>query len=316
MATRVSDMWGGLEPADGARPLSIGKMAQLNGTTVKTLRLYHEMGLIEPATVNPQTGYRAYYPEQSLEFDFIQRLQSMGFSLSEVKAYLGMDKELDRLRFLHCKLEAIEQRMGELKSASDSIRYAFNHPSPLSAGSAVEGDRSEFGTVLLRWQGRRGILVFDIEPQAFSSRLTQVEVDGWYRHMHAVKDAMIEMGIPLALYHDVSICIDAESLAHDEVRYSRLYVPADITYAARYHNFVMLPEGFYLTTSEHMVADADGDSLEYRAICRLVSYAREHGYEIRGDMLDEGDVLVPFNPHEATNKVARIQLPVSIDHAW
>lgn len=314
MAT--SDMRGGLESAGGARPLSIGKMAQLNSTTVKTLRLYHEMGLLEPAAINPQTGYREYYAEQSLEFDFIQRLQSMGFSLSEVKSYLGMDKELDRLRFLHHKLETIERRMGELKSASDSIRHAFNHPSPLSASGIVEGDRSEFGSVILRWQGRRGILVFDIKPQVFSPKLTQVEVNDWYRHMHAVKDAMIKMNIPLALYHDVSICIDAEALACGEVRFSRLYIPADTAYAARYSNFVMLPEGFYLTTSEHMVADANGDSLEYRAICRLASYAREHGYDIRGDMLDEGDVLVPFNPHEATNKVTRIQLPVNIDHAW
>ena len=126
---------------------------------------------------------------------------------------------------------------------------------------------------------------------------------------------MIEMGIPLAFYHDVSICIDAEALAHGEVRFSRLYIPVDTTYAARYPNFVMLAEGFYLTTREHMVADADGDSLEYRAICRLATYARKHGYEIRGDMLDEGDVLAPFNPHAPTNKVIRIQLPVDIENA-
>ncbi len=40
--------------------LSIGQMAKLNHTTLATLRLYDRMGLLSPAYVNPETGYRFY----------------------------------------------------------------------------------------------------------------------------------------------------------------------------------------------------------------------------------------------------------------
>ena len=42
----------------------IGEFSKLSGLTVKTLRFYHEEGLLVPAFVDPDTGYR-YYDEQA-----------------------------------------------------------------------------------------------------------------------------------------------------------------------------------------------------------------------------------------------------------
>jgi MerR family regulatory protein len=39
---------------------SIGEFARLGAVSVRTLRLYDEMGLLRPARVDPATGYRAY----------------------------------------------------------------------------------------------------------------------------------------------------------------------------------------------------------------------------------------------------------------
>ena len=40
--------------------LSIGQMAELNHTTLATLRLYDENGLLKPVNVAPTNGYRIY----------------------------------------------------------------------------------------------------------------------------------------------------------------------------------------------------------------------------------------------------------------
>lgn len=43
-----------------ANLISIGKMAELGGVTVPTLRLYDQLGLLRPSYVDPQSGYRYF----------------------------------------------------------------------------------------------------------------------------------------------------------------------------------------------------------------------------------------------------------------
>ena len=40
--------------------LSIGKMAEINGVTIPTLRLYDKNGLLKPAYIDPDSSYRYY----------------------------------------------------------------------------------------------------------------------------------------------------------------------------------------------------------------------------------------------------------------
>lgn len=44
--------------------LSIGDFSRMTQLSVETLRHYHEVGLLEPARVDPFTGYRIHSPEQ------------------------------------------------------------------------------------------------------------------------------------------------------------------------------------------------------------------------------------------------------------
>lgn len=44
--------------------LSIGDFSRMTFLSVKTLRHYHDVGLLEPARVNDHTGYRDYRLDQ------------------------------------------------------------------------------------------------------------------------------------------------------------------------------------------------------------------------------------------------------------
>jgi DNA-binding transcriptional MerR regulator len=43
-----------------AAGLAVGEFSRMTQLSVKTLRHYHQVGLLEPAEVNPDTGYRYY----------------------------------------------------------------------------------------------------------------------------------------------------------------------------------------------------------------------------------------------------------------
>jgi effector-binding domain-containing protein len=45
--------------------LTIGAFSRLTHLSIKTLRYYHEVGLLEPAVVDPDSGYRYYRPGQA-----------------------------------------------------------------------------------------------------------------------------------------------------------------------------------------------------------------------------------------------------------
>ena len=58
-------------------------MTQLS---VKTLRHYHEVGLLEPDRVDPATGYRHYAPEQVPTAQVVRRLRELGMPIADVRA--------------------------------------------------------------------------------------------------------------------------------------------------------------------------------------------------------------------------------------
>ena len=46
-----------------SKALSIGDFSLMTHLSIKTLRYYHQVGLLEPAEVDEHTGYRSYRVE-------------------------------------------------------------------------------------------------------------------------------------------------------------------------------------------------------------------------------------------------------------
>ncbi|HEV2253245.1 MAG TPA: MerR family transcriptional regulator [Streptosporangiaceae bacterium] len=67
---------------------SIGEFARLGGVSVRTLRHYDEIGLLPPATVDPDTGYRGYSAQQLTQLNRIMALKDLGLSLTQVRRLL------------------------------------------------------------------------------------------------------------------------------------------------------------------------------------------------------------------------------------
>jgi DNA-binding transcriptional MerR regulator len=98
----------------------IGDFSQLGQVSIRTLRLYDEMGLLKPAQIDKFTGYRYYSIEQLPRLNRILALKDLGLSLDQIGDLLKRDLPPDQLRgMLVLKQAEIAQ---ELRSMQAQMR--------------------------------------------------------------------------------------------------------------------------------------------------------------------------------------------------
>lgn len=68
--------------------IPIGQFAALTWLSPKALRIYHDQGLLIPAEVDPDSGYRYYAPSQLSHASRIALLRRAGIGLAEIAAFL------------------------------------------------------------------------------------------------------------------------------------------------------------------------------------------------------------------------------------
>jgi serine/threonine protein phosphatase PrpC len=71
--------------------LTIGAFARAARLTPKALRLYDEVGLLTPAAVDPESGYRFYDPEQLAQARLIAALRRIGMPLADIRTVCELE---------------------------------------------------------------------------------------------------------------------------------------------------------------------------------------------------------------------------------
>lgn len=101
--------------------LTIGQFSKACHVTIKTLRHYDQIGLLRPAFVDPDTGFRYYRPEQIQDVLFICRMKRYGLSLGEISALQQMDAS-SAARFLKEKEAALLCQLRNLQTSLQDLR--------------------------------------------------------------------------------------------------------------------------------------------------------------------------------------------------
>lgn len=91
----------------------IGMFAQMNHITIKTLRFYEEQGLLLPAHVDGENGYRYYTMNQMADIQRITALKQAGFTLDDIKL---INQGADTAYLLSSKKAALLKKIAELTS--------------------------------------------------------------------------------------------------------------------------------------------------------------------------------------------------------
>ncbi len=70
--------------------LAIGDFSRITHLSIKMLRRYHDLGLLEPDCVDARSGYRYYSLEQVPTAQVIYRFRQLGMPVREIGEMLSV----------------------------------------------------------------------------------------------------------------------------------------------------------------------------------------------------------------------------------
>jgi DNA-binding transcriptional MerR regulator len=112
--------------------LSIGEFSQITHLSIKTLRRYHQAGLLEPDYVDPQSGYRYYNLKQVPTAQVIQRFREVGMPVREIGELVAVTDPDSRAALIGQHLERLESQLDQTRAAVISLRRLLQPgPAPL-----------------------------------------------------------------------------------------------------------------------------------------------------------------------------------------
>ena len=113
--------------------LAIGDFSRATQLSVKMLRHYHHIGLLEPVDVDRGTGYRRYSTDQISTAQIIRRFRALEMPLDEIRAVMSTTDIRQRNELINAHLMRLEFQLAQTKRAVELLREL------LEPGPAAEG---------------------------------------------------------------------------------------------------------------------------------------------------------------------------------
>jgi DNA-binding transcriptional MerR regulator len=108
--------------------LPIGAFSRASLLSVKTLRAYHEAGILVPASVDPHTGYRAYHVGQLTDAAVIVRLRSLDLPLEQVGEVLRARDPAVTARILAAHESTMRDRLTQVTRIVSELQEGVVQP--------------------------------------------------------------------------------------------------------------------------------------------------------------------------------------------
>jgi DNA-binding transcriptional MerR regulator len=129
--------------------LTIGDFSRMTQLSVKTLRHYQDVGLVEPHHVDPSTGYRYYSLDQVPAAQVVRRLRALDMPVADVRSVLAAAPN-DRTAVIAAHLGRLEARLASTQAAVEALRTLLDRPTdgppvlhrsvPATTAAAVHAD--------------------------------------------------------------------------------------------------------------------------------------------------------------------------------
>lgn len=271
--------------------IPIGKMAEINHTTVATLRLYDQKRLLSPRYIDPQTGYRYYSMDQSYRFDLICYMKDLGMSLGEIE-YIFQKEDImviedilsRKHEQLHTQLRTVKARHNAVERAIASIERCRKSPAT--------------GTITLEYIDRRTIWSL---PAV--SNFYELGIDAFEQQASALRYCLIRKGG--VQVHSYNLCT---SIARGDYIADR-FVPDQI-FAVVDPQFEFIQETSQLDSGMYACIYLDNFDDEIRYARALREYCAAHNYQICGDYICEIMTVFRIFDSEKNSMFLRLQVPV------
>jgi DNA-binding transcriptional MerR regulator len=263
--------------------LAIGDFARATQLSIKTLRHYHRIGLLEPADVDADTGYRRYLTDQIPTAQVIRRFRDLDMPLTEIHAVLSALDLDTRNELIAAHLSRLEAGLARTERAVASLRDLLQPP---PASTPIEHRRVE------------------ATPAAAISEILDIDDSStWYQ------GALGELHATLAAQH-LSITgpaggVYANELFSHERGQATLFVPCAGTVRSIGRVAPLVVPGTELATTVHVGPHTDID-LAYGA---LATYVAQHALAVDGP-IREYYLVTPQDTPDETAWRTEISWPI------
>jgi DNA-binding transcriptional MerR regulator len=241
--------------------VTIGDFSRASHLSVKTLRHYHEVGLLEPSEVDPGNGYRYYVEDQIPVAQVIRRLRGLQMPVAEVRSVLASPDPEVRNRLIVAHLDRLEADLARTRAAVAELRELLERPQTpravehrtVQARTAIAiREMIDREDLLAWWQGALGELhailgAQGLEPVGPAGGMYASEI---FQHGHG----------------DATVFIATDGAARAVGRVERLVVPPAELAIMRHHGSLANGDLTYGELGAHVMGheiSVDGPLREY-----------------------------------------------------
>jgi DNA-binding transcriptional MerR regulator len=265
--------------------LTIGDFSRASHLSVKTLRHYHRIGLLEPAEVDPGTGYRRYRTDQIPVAQVIRRFRDLEMPLEEIQAVLSAPDVAARNQLIESHLRRLESSLERTQAATASLRELLMAQSP-----AAPPDLEHLS-------------VAATPAAAITSVVELAEASAWYDGAFGELYASLA-GQGVEVTGTAGGIFSTDLFAEDRGE-ATVFVPCDLTFRSTGRIEPLVIPAAELATTTHVGSHADID----RSYGALATYVTEHALAVEGP-IREYYLVDRFSTDDVTRWRTRIGWPI------
>lgn len=155
--------------------MTIGEFSQATRLSAKSLRFYHRSGVLEPASIDPSSGYRLYGTDQIAHAQVIRQLRALSVPVSTIRDILQASDVMTRNGLISDHLRRLESELEATRTAVESVRGLLDAP-PLLRRDVELRSVAAMPSLMIR------------------DEIDLSDLDQWYRSAMAELDAAADNG--------------------------------------------------------------------------------------------------------------------------
>lgn len=277
--------------------LSVGKMAKLNNISEQTLRLYDKIGLLKPAIVNKDTGYRYYSIEQSAILDAISYYKNVGFSLKEIEEILNKANYKNLTSLLHKKTTEIENEILRLQSCKNAL---IKNIEILNLYS----NSPKTGETFLEHLNERKFIIYKSDRNYMGSGYNMYEYA-----LREFKTYLQSKKFPMEYFSKIGTIVRKDYFIHSQLFSNEAFVIIDDSMDIQSKNIesVTIPAGTYLSLC------CSGFENEKNYAISLLNEIKSKKYTVQGDYICEIIYEFPSEDESKREFFYKISVPIKVN---
>ena len=271
--------------------LKIGEMAKLNNVSVQTLRYYDDIDLLKPKYVDDISRYRYYELSQSSHLDMILFLQSLDFSLDEIRLLLANPEQHEFVNYALVKKKAALEKQRKEIDAKNRMIEQFKD----AYDCFLENQR--FNGVKIEYFDKRYIHTYKIDQNIYDMSIIEYE-----KHLRAFKLDIENKGHGSQFFTQVGSVMKKDDFINSNFVSKELFLFSFND--CEDQDLVELQEGYYAVCFCHLFEN------ELSTIKTLHKYLENNNYEVIGDYICEVIYEFPYLNKDGRNMFIRLQVPI------